>query len=170
MKKIIAAMAMVMIALTGCAQSSVIEKQIDMINPIVNVESANEFEMLGIAIKAPEDATNVKYSIIAQVTAQINFDLDNKEYTLRASKQFGGAGLHGIYEEFEEEVSTIETNGKGFSCYTEIMKTKNSGYVVAMSTINIGEEKPIYIALIAEFDALEEEVVPIIEEINKQFI
>ncbi|MEG1027395.1 MAG: hypothetical protein RSE07_01790 [Oscillospiraceae bacterium] len=72
-------------------------------NPVVNVEGSANFEELGFVIDAPENATNQVYGIINNEVAQIKFNLDEKDFTLRCSKEVSEQALHGMYVQFEGE-------------------------------------------------------------------
>lgn len=65
-------------------------------DPFVTVDSAKDFEKLGIYIDAPEGAIDTSYTILDGEIADITFTVDNHEYTIRASKQSGDfSGIYG---------------------------------------------------------------------------
>ncbi len=55
-------------------------------NPLVDVDSPDAFAPLGIAIDAPEGASDVRYTVIADEMAQVIFTVDGHQYCLRATK------------------------------------------------------------------------------------
>lgn len=64
--------------------------------PFVAVDSAKDFEELGIAIDAPEDSDAISYAIIDGKIAEVGFTVDHHRYYVRASKQSGDfSGLNG---------------------------------------------------------------------------
>lgn len=97
-------------------------QNVSLSNPIESVTSAKEFEKIGITIDAPAGSTDISYSIIENVTAQVDFTLDNTLFNLRASTLTGN--ISGIYEklisseqffiknEIEVVVNTTASNTK----------------------------------------------------------
>ena len=90
--------------------------------PFATLDSPQEIaDWLGIEIRVPADAEDVKCSIFDGKIAQIDFWWHGQEYTLRASAQDGDfSGVYG--EESAQELLDAETNaqyivipGKGFS-------------------------------------------------------
>lgn len=67
-------------------------------SPFLTVSSADEFEkQLGIALDAPEGASEVQYAIIDGNIAEVYFSYGENLYSLRASEQSGDfSGLYGI--------------------------------------------------------------------------
>ena len=78
-------------------------------NPIEEVGSAEDFEAIGITnLHTPDSAENVKYSIIDDKVAQIDFAYYGVEYCLRAAKTEDDiSGLYG------DTVSEKELSGGG---------------------------------------------------------
>ena len=72
-------------------------------NPIEDAEDAGEFGELGITLDAPAGSENVKYSIIDNAIAQVDFEYEGHAYTLRASKT--EEDIAGIYGETVSEKS-----------------------------------------------------------------
>ncbi len=65
-------------------------------SPFETVESADAFKELSVTLDAPADAQNVSYAIIDGKIADIQFTLDGRSYTARASAQEGDfSGLEG---------------------------------------------------------------------------
>ena len=72
-------------------------------NPVVDVDSAEAFNELGITLEAPENAQDVYYSIISGTIAQIQFTADGARYNLRASKTEDDiSGVYGSLKETKE--------------------------------------------------------------------
>lgn len=119
-----------LMVLTGCGQKKEAnEEMAGMKNPVVSVESAKEFETLKLRLEAPEGAEDVSYSIIDGKTAQIQFTLDDGEYTYRSART--ESDIAGVYEErVGEPVTEIVEVSKA---KTEV-KTQNtaSGYKTAL--------------------------------------
>ncbi len=86
-----------------------------MPNPIVEVEGAAEIKTkMGIDMLAPEGAEKAQYSIIADTTAQVTFELDGAEYTYRIAKASGGMeDISGMYIDF---AATKEADINGIPC------------------------------------------------------
>lgn len=98
-------------ALYGCKPATPPEPQAGLPNPIVEVEDASDFEKLGVSIDAPEGATDVRYSIISDKLAQVDFTLDGASYTYRAAiTEDEEEDISGVYETFDEE-SAISVDG-----------------------------------------------------------
>ena len=77
--------------------------------PFVAVDSAKDFEELGIYIDAPEGSDTVNYAIIDGKIAEICFTLDHHRYYIRASKQSGDfSGLNG--KQISSDKFDSETN------------------------------------------------------------
>lgn len=86
--------------------------------PFVAVDSAKDFEELGIYIDAPEGSDAVNYAIIDEKIAEVCFTLDHHRYYIRASKQSGDfSGLNGKQtssDKFDSETNaTLETLKSG---------------------------------------------------------
>lgn len=78
-------------------------------SPFVEVKNAEAFKALSITLDAPEGAQNTSYAIIDDKIAEVDFELDGKNYLARASAQEGDfSGLNG--QEFSEEAIDAETN------------------------------------------------------------
>lgn len=78
-------------------------------SPFVEVKNAEAFKALSITLDAPEGAQNTSYAIIDDKIAEVDFELDGKNYLARASAQDGDfSGLNG--QEFSEETIDAETN------------------------------------------------------------
>ena len=81
------------------------ESDVQIANPFVQVQSAEDFKAIGITLDAPAGAKNVEYVIIDNEIAQVLFEISGKNYTVRASAQSGDfSGLCGD----EKEIKTID--------------------------------------------------------------
>ena len=86
----------------GSLPENLAELTVQIPNPVVDVSYAKDFDRLGISMEAPEGAKNVAYAIIGDKIAEINFEVDGKEYTLRAA--ISNEDISGLYgTEIEEK-------------------------------------------------------------------
>ena len=91
-------------------------------NPIEEVDSVEDFEAIGVTkIHAPIKAENVKYSVIDNTIAQIEFEYKGNAYCLRASKE--EEDIAGLYGETVAE-KDISSHGK----LTQIADGENNYY------------------------------------------
>lgn len=75
---------------------------VGLANPVVLYASAKDVKKAtGIMIDAPEGATDISYSVIAEVLANVDFTFDGVEYTFRAEKT--GDDISGLYGEKRNE-------------------------------------------------------------------
>ncbi len=85
------------------------EGGVQIANPFVEVESADDFKALSITLDAPDGAQEVSYFIIDGEMAEVRFTLDGKSYLARASAQEGDfSGLYG--QESDAETVDAKTN------------------------------------------------------------
>lgn len=70
----------------------------EIINPVVEQDSAKALADIGLPIDAPKDAKDVKYFIIDGDLAQVTFTLNGEQYTYRASKS--EEDNSGVYAEY----------------------------------------------------------------------
>ena len=84
---------------------------VQIANPIVEVENADEFDSIGIEMDAPAGAENCDYLMIDDEIACVEFDLDSHHYTLRASKESGDisglCGTQGEEQTVDEEYGAV---------------------------------------------------------------
>lgn len=90
---------------------------------IVPVDSTKSFSVLGYCTPAPENAFNVKYSIVNKTIAESNFDYNNINFYYRASKNL-------------DELLGLYNNLKEYKIYTDnetateiIIETVNKEYI-----------------------------------------
>lgn len=104
MKKTVALLlaALLTVSFAACSQKTSDSKTTDdtenvqIPNPIKEVDSADAFRSIGISVDAPEDAKDVTYRNIGGEIAEVVFTLNEHVYTLRASKtQSDFSGLYG---------------------------------------------------------------------------
>jgi hypothetical protein len=93
-------------------------------NPIVDVEDATDFYVLGFIITPHQQADSVSYSIIGGEVAQIIFTLDGETFTYRASVT--QEDISGVYESFDPQPETLELEGPDF-IVTVVVKTIGGG-------------------------------------------
>ena len=85
------------------------EGGVQIANPFVEVESADDFKALSITLDAPDGAGEVSYAVIDGKIAEVRFTLDGKSYLARASAQEGDfSGLYG--QESGAETVDAKTN------------------------------------------------------------
>lgn len=75
---------------------------VQIANPFVEADSAEDFKSIAISLDAPDDAKNVRYAIIDNEIVDVQFELNGASFTARASVQSGDfSGLNGSEEELE---------------------------------------------------------------------
>ena len=144
--------ALVLIFLFASCKQPAAEETTQLPNPIVDVESSADFEPLGVSITAPEGAENVAYSIIANVTAQINFTLDGRAYTYRAAKATDD--ISGVYVTFDETQETFNLDAADFSV-SVLVRTIGGGTDGALATWSLdGVAYTLYSADASTIDSM----------------
>jgi hypothetical protein len=121
-------------------------------NPIVDIQDAEEFETrLGITADAPAGAENVICSIIDGNMADIVFDLEGRQYDLRASKQSGDfSGIYAtVIKEDTIDASTdavLTTYRSGDEIYLKITWTNGAATYILSNTdgASADELKAVY--------------------------
>lgn len=93
-------------------------------NPIVEVESYEDFYALGFVITPFEGADSVSYSIIDNALAQIVFTTDGDTYTYRAAMT--NSDISGVYETFDPLPQSLDLQGPGFEV-TVLIRTVDGG-------------------------------------------
>lgn len=112
--------------LSGCKPATEPEPQVGLPNPIVEIEDASDFGKTGVSIDAPEGATDIRYSIISDQLAQVDFTLDGVTYTYRAAiTENEDEDISGVYETFDEE-SAISVDGLDWYAII-VVKTMKDG-------------------------------------------
>ena len=117
---VVVLLVMMVTALAACSAEVADEPQTELPNP-VKLSSAEEIlEELGFNLLTPVGAEDIIYSIIdmgdEEKIAQVDFTLDDIEYTYRASAASEWTDISGMYYEWIEEVDTSVsyTSGKTF--------------------------------------------------------
>ena len=75
-------------------------------NPVVQSDSEEILEVLGIRFNEPEGASGVRYSIIGGKTAQMDFVWNGVECTARISGEPSFTDISGMYFSWKSEIST----------------------------------------------------------------
>lgn len=118
--------------LTGCAQTAqplqtvepkAAPEQVGMPNPVVEVTDATAFATLELGIDAPEGAENVRYSIISDSIAQVQFVQDGCAFTYRAAHS--PDDISGVYETFDEQTQGLEVDGEDWYASIRIRTIRN---------------------------------------------
>jgi hypothetical protein len=100
------------------------EPQVEISNPIVEVDGAADFSDLGFIITPHQQADTASYSIIGGKIAQINFTLNHKSYTYRAAVTT--EDISGVYETFDPLPQSLDLEGPGFMV-TLVIQTIDDG-------------------------------------------
>ncbi len=69
-------------------------------NPMLPVDDASAFSILGITMDAPDGATDAAYFIINESLAQVSFTFEGYDYTYRASAT--QSDISGVYDTFTD--------------------------------------------------------------------
>lgn len=94
-------------------------------SPFVEVKNAEAFKALSITLDAPEGAQNTSYAIIDDKIAEVDFELDGKNYLARASAQEGDfSGLNG------EDRSQETIDAKNNAVLTEVQTDLRTYYKI----------------------------------------
>ncbi|WP_300753348.1 hypothetical protein [uncultured Brachyspira sp.] len=111
---------------------------------IVPVDSTKSFSVLGYCTPAPENAFNVRYSIVNKTIAESNFDYNNINFYYRASKNLDE--LLALYDNLKE-YKTYTDNETGIEV---IMETYDKEYIAHWNVKGIyyslsgGDENELY--------------------------
>lgn len=154
MKKLISVLvALALIFLfASCKQLAPKEQASQLPNPIVEVKSSEDFTPLGVSITAPEGAESITYSMIADVTAQINFTLDGRAYAYRAAKTTDD--ISGVYETFDETQETFDLDATDFTV-SVLVRTIGGGASGALATWSLdGVAYSLYSADASTIDSM----------------
>ena len=100
------------------APESTPEPQVQIPNPIVEVEDSTDFSDLGFIITPHQQAESASYSIIGGKVAQIIFTLDGQTFTYRGAVTTDD--ISGVYETFDPIPQTMELEGPGFLVTLEV--------------------------------------------------
>ncbi len=111
------------------------------------MDSYEDFSQIGINLSPPQYATLLTYTIINDTIAQIDFTLDAKEFTLRASKEVKGAELHGVYEAFDQSALGYEVDSDDYSYSAQTNNLSSNSGTIATAGIDILGEDSLYLSL-----------------------
>lgn len=101
--------------------------QVGVPNPVVEVEGPEDFESLGVSIEAPDGAGEIRYFVIDNRIAEVQFKRDDSTYVYRAAVT--SEDISGVYETFtntEELKAEVEERTT-----TVTVKTTESGGTLA---------------------------------------
>jgi hypothetical protein len=111
---------MMVLAFTACSADEAEAPQTELPNPVTLSSAEEILEELGFNLMTPDGAQDITYSIIdmgaEEKIGQVDFTLDEIEYTYRASAASEWTDISGMYYEWSEEVETnvSYTTGKTF--------------------------------------------------------
>lgn len=113
-----AAMIFALCACGGNDKPAETEGNAQMVNPMVEVDDVELQNSLGVALNAPEGATDIKYFLINEVLGEVQFDYNGAEYSYRAQKTDKLEDISGAYFNEPEAVNsdgvctiTVEKDG-----------------------------------------------------------
>lgn len=86
--------------------------QVELPNPVVEVEGSADFSDLGFIITPHQQAQDARYSIIGGKIAQIVFTLDGETFTYRGAVTTDE--ISGVYELFDPLPQSLDLEGPGF--------------------------------------------------------
>ncbi len=149
MKKIISISLFFIIIFTfvACNKSNESDQNIQMVNPVVNVTSVEDFIDIGIYLNAPKSAENVEYFIIDNSIAQVEFMLEEREYTLRGSKTIHSSDLHGVYEQFDDTLAATHIDGDNYNFDVDVQTIQGGKGAIASAQLNLNGEDTLNITL-----------------------
>ncbi len=116
-----------------------------VVNPFVEVQGTSDFNTkLGILVKEPARAEEITYGILAEKVAEMSFKLDDRNYTLRLSKEIKDKELHGNYGDFD--MLARNESGEGFNLELQTGIEENAGGFTYAKYTKDGEDT-IYLSL-----------------------
>lgn len=96
-------------------------------NPVKEVDGPEALEPLGGSMVLPEDASDVRYSIIADTIAQVQFRWEGAAFTYRGART--EEDIIGVYEEREDEVIRDVVEAEGATAEVTIQTTVTGGRI-----------------------------------------
>ena len=99
-----------------------VEEEEEIPNPFAEQEKAEDLKAVEVSMDAPKGASEVKYYIIDDEIAEVDFTLDENRYSYRGAAH--AEDFAGIFEEFEEDVAALSDCGADEDL---IVKTTVSG-------------------------------------------
>ena len=136
------------------------ESQVEIPNPIVEVDGSAGFSDLGFIITPHQQANSASYSIIGGTVAQIIFTLNNQTFTYRGAVT--SDDISGVYETFDPLPQSLDLEGPGFQV-SVVVKTIDGGDKGALAEWNYEDVRySFYTPDKTNFDDLTDVLLPII--------
>ena len=136
------------------------ESQVEIPNPIVEVDGSANFSDLGFIITPHQQADSASYSIIGGTVAQIIFTLNNQTFTYRGAVT--SDDISGVYETFDPLPQSLDLEGPGFQV-SVVVKTIDSGDKGALAEWNYEDVRySFYTPDKTSFEDLTDVLLPII--------
>ncbi len=136
-------------------------------NPAVIVESAADFEGMGIVMDIPPNAIDPTYSILDGIVAQINFSLDGNKFTLNASKIKSGVELHGMAGDFDDVTTSTVIENENYSISIDVAMLEGNEGAFATSSIKVVNGETLYISLSTTSQIDYDTMLSIISDVSK---
>ena len=136
------------------------ESQVEIPNPIVEVDGSADFSDLGFIITPHQQADSANYSIIGGTVAQIIFTLNNQTFTYRGAVT--SDDISGVYETFDPLPQSLDLEGPGFQV-SVVVKTIDGGDNGALAEWNYEDVRySFYTPDKTSFEDLTDVLLPII--------
>ena len=136
------------------------ESQVEIPNPVVEVDGSADFSDLGFIITPHQQANSASYSIIGGTVAQIIFTLNNQTFTYRGAVT--SDDISGVYETFDPLPQSLDLEGPGFQV-SVVVKTIDSGDKGALAEWNYEDVRySFYTPDKTSFEDLTDVLLPII--------
>ena len=136
------------------------ESQVEIPNPIVEVDGSADFSDLGFIITPHQQANSASYSIIGGTVAQIIFTLNNQTFTYRGAVT--SDDISGVYETFDPLPQSLDLEGPGFQV-SVVVKTIDGGDNGALAEWNYEDVRySFYTPDKTSFEDLTDVLLPII--------
>lgn len=134
--------------------------QVELPNPIVEVEGSADFSDLGFIITPHQQAQDARYSIIGGKIAQIVFTLDGETFTYRGAVTTDE--ISGVYELFDPLPQSLDLEGPGFKV-SIVVKTIGGGAKGALAEWSYEDVRySFYTPDETNFDQLTDVLLPIV--------
>lgn len=139
-------------------------------SPKTTLESAEDFKDLDIPVDAPENSTDIQYSLIGTDIVSITFTLDERVFVLNASKTYKGEELHGLINTFVGALAIGgEADGEDFS-YSINVTELEEGNAFATSHVNFIDKNSVYLSLTTTDKIALEEMLEVITDITDDIV
>lgn len=134
--------------------------QVELPNPVVEVEGSADFSDLGFIITPHQQAQDARYSIIGGKIAQIVFTLDGETFTYRGAVTTDE--ISGVYELFDPLPQSLDLEGPGFKV-SIVVKTIGGGAKGALAEWSYEDVRySFYTPDETNFDQLTDVLLPIV--------